>query len=132
GIMATTKTNNDIIYLPLEGVDSEHCALIVDKGLAEIDGIDSHKVELNNRRAVLTLAGNEVLLKAVKTVQDLGYGVTTVKKSFPVRGVSGGCGGARSQRSVGHEPGGVSGSVNDGARFLQGEYFPNRPGARRV
>ena len=130
--MATTKTNNDIIYLPLEGVDSEHCALIVDKGLAEIDGIDSHKVELNNRRAVLTLAGNEVLPKAVKTVQDLGYGVTTVKKSFPVLGMSCASCASSAQSIVTHEPGVITASVNYGTGNLQVEYLPNMTDALQL
>lgn len=130
--MATTKTNNDIIYLPLEGVDSEHCALIVDKGLAEIDGIDSHKVELNNRRAVLTLAGNEVLPKAVKTVQDLGYGVTTVKKSFPVLGMSCASCASSAQSILEHEPGVITASVNYGTGNLQVEYLPNMTDALQL
>ena len=130
--MATTKTNNDIIYLPLEGVDSEHCALIVDKGLAEIDGIDSHKVELNNRRAVLTLADNEVLPKAVKTVQDLGYGVTTVKKSFPVLGMSCASCASSAQSIVEHEPGVITASVNYGTGNLQVEYLPNMTDALQL
>ena len=38
------KQAKEIIYLPLEDVQSEHCALIVDKGLSQIKGIGSHKV----------------------------------------------------------------------------------------
>jgi Cu2+-exporting ATPase len=64
--MATHDKNS--IFLPLENVESEHCALIVDKGLAQVKGLENHKVELNNNRAI----------------KDLGYGVTTLKASFPV------------------------------------------------
>ena len=46
--------NDNSIYIPLEGVESEHCALIVDRGLSKVQGITSHKVELNNNRAVIT------------------------------------------------------------------------------
>ncbi|MBL8000277.1 MAG: cation transporter, partial [Candidatus Kapabacteria bacterium] len=60
--------NNEIIYLPLENVESEHCALIVDKGLAQVNGIKSHKVELNNRRAAITVKDNEVVSNAVKAI----------------------------------------------------------------
>ena len=38
--MATNK-NKEIIYLPLEDVESEHCALIVEKGLAQVKGIET-------------------------------------------------------------------------------------------
>lgn len=50
-IMDTTK---ELLELPLSGVESEHCALIVDKGLAKVPGITSHKVELNNHKAIIT------------------------------------------------------------------------------
>src|SRR3546814_8314832 len=80
--MATKHTG--IIYLPLEDVESEHCALIVEKGLAQVKGIQRHNVELNNRRAAITVDNEEVLSEAVKAVKDLGYGVTTVKGTFPV------------------------------------------------
>ncbi|MCB0710530.1 MAG: cation transporter, partial [Chitinophagaceae bacterium] len=47
--------NNDTVFIPLENVESEHCALIVDKGLSQVKGVQSHKVELNNHRAVITV-----------------------------------------------------------------------------
>jgi len=76
--------NKTPIYIPLEGVESEHCALIVDNGLKQVKEITSHKVELNNRRAVITSTNAAALPEVVKTIRDLGYGVTTVKKIFPV------------------------------------------------
>ncbi|HRO46721.1 heavy metal-associated domain-containing protein, partial [Agriterribacter sp.] len=80
-----SKDNNNSIYMPLEGVDSEHCALIVDKGLSKVKGITAHKVELNNNRAVIDADDAvDVVPKAVKAIRDLGYDVATVKKSFPV------------------------------------------------
>ncbi|KKX47547.1 hypothetical protein L950_0225975 [Sphingobacterium sp. IITKGP-BTPF85] len=77
------NNNREIIYIPLEDVESEHCALIVEKGLAEVKGLESHKVELNNRRAAITVSDNEVVGEAVKAIKDLGYGVPTVKKTTP-------------------------------------------------
>jgi len=77
--------DNELLYIPLEGVESEHCALIVDNGLKKLEGNTIHKVELNNNLAIIneTKAFNS-LPKAVKTIRDLGYGVSTVKKNFPV------------------------------------------------
>lgn len=83
--MATTVNK---IELPLSGVESEHCALIVDKGLDTVPGLRSHRVELNNRRAVLETEDEEAVTKAVDTIRDLGYGVETVRKSFPITGLS--------------------------------------------
>lgn len=75
-------TNNNEILIPLEGVDSEHCALIVDKGIAQLKGVSSHRVELNNKRAVIQITNQETVSEAVKTIRDLGYDVTTVKEIF--------------------------------------------------
>lgn len=77
-------TNNNEFRIPLEGVDSEHCALIVDNGIAKLKGIESHRVELNNKVAIIKTQNKDAVLEAVKTIRDLGYGVTTVKKLFPV------------------------------------------------
>lgn len=72
------------IYLPLEGVESEHCALIVDKALENTKGVLAHKVELNNSRAMIQVENNEAIMNAIKQIRDNGYNVTTIKKSFPV------------------------------------------------
>lgn len=53
--------NNHDVYLPLEG------------GLSKAEGITTHKVELNNNRAVINTADEiDVLPKAVKAIRDLG------------------------------------------------------------
>ena len=38
-----TETRKQI-YIPLENVESEHCALIVDKGIQSVKNITSHTV----------------------------------------------------------------------------------------
>lgn len=121
--MATT--HKEPIYLPLEGVESEHCALIVEKGLAQVDGIESHKVELNNRRAAITVSSNEVVSQAVKTVNDLGYGVSTVKNSFPVLGMTCASCASSAESIIKHEPGVVDASVNFATGNLTVAYLPN-------
>lgn len=56
----------DTYYLPLEGVHSEHCALIVDNGLGKIKQIGTHKIELNNQRAVITTDNKEAVAEAIR------------------------------------------------------------------
>ncbi|MBS4059851.1 MAG: copper-translocating P-type ATPase [Bacteroidetes bacterium] len=77
-------TNINEIRIPLEGVESEHCALIVDNGIAKLKGIESHRVELNNKQLVIQTDILETVSKAVKTIRELGYGVSTIKKTYPV------------------------------------------------
>src|SRR5690625_7053176 len=66
------------IYIPLENVDSEHCALIVDKGLKDIEEIDEISVEINNKRVKISSEDlDEAIPLAVQKIRDLGYGVPT-------------------------------------------------------
>ncbi|WP_299000188.1 heavy metal translocating P-type ATPase [uncultured Tenacibaculum sp.] len=127
-----TNNNKDIIYLPLEGVESEHCALIVEKGLAQVEGIETHKVELNNQRAAITITNEEILANAVTAIKDLGYGVTTVKKVFPVLGMTcASCAGS-AESIVSYEPGVVNASVNFASGNLTVEYLPNMTNATKL
>jgi Cu2+-exporting ATPase len=113
------------ISLPLAGVESEHCALIVDKGLDNVVGIRTHKVELNNHRAVITTDDKlETIPKAVKAIRDLGYNVDTVKKNFPVLNMScASCAGS-SQSLLENTAGVLNVSVNYANATAQVEYIP--------
>ncbi|MGN6616076.1 MAG: heavy metal translocating P-type ATPase, partial [Ilyomonas sp.] len=119
------KNEEYIIHLPLAGVESEHCALIIDKGLSKVGGIKTHKVELNNNRAVITADdGLEAVPKAVKAIRDLGYDVDTVKKNFPVLNMSCASCASSSQSILENTPGVVHVSVNYANAIAQVEYVP--------
>lgn len=115
----------DTFSLPLIDVESEHCALIVDKGLEKIKGIKSHKVEPNNRRAIIETDEPETVLTAsVAAIRDLGYGVDTIKKNYPVTGMT--C--ASCAGSVESMLKAQTGVVNAGVNFANStasiEYIP--------
>jgi P-type Cu2+ transporter len=121
--MATV--DNDTITLPLEGVDSEHCALIIDKGLSKVEGINTHTVELNNNRAIITTDdGVEVLKKSVAAIRDLGYDVSTVKKNFPVLNMTCASCAVSSESILKSQPGVVDVAVNYANATAQVEYVP--------
>lgn len=124
----------DTFSLPLVDVESEHCALIVDKALDKIPGIQSHKVELNNKRAVIqTEDPEEVLPHTVAQIRDLGYNVDTLKKTFPVTGMScASCAGSV-ESMLKSLPGVISANVNFAANTVLTEYIPGitEPGALR-
>ncbi|MBN8680432.1 MAG: copper-translocating P-type ATPase [Chitinophagales bacterium] len=114
------------IYLPLEGVESEHCALIVDRGLQQVSAVTSHKVELNNQRAIITPARQEALADAVKAIRDLGYGVTTIKKTIPVLQMSCAACAVSVESILQAQPGVVTAHVNFAASTVAVEYLPNQ------
>ncbi|KQS47177.1 copper transporter [Flavobacterium sp. Leaf359] len=127
-----TNSNKEIIYLPLEDVESEHCALIVEKGLAQVKGIETHKVELNNRRAAITVGNNQVVGEAVKAIKELGYGVTTVKHTFPVLGMTCASCASSAESIVTFQEGVVNASVNFATGNLTVEYLPNMTDASKL
>lgn len=120
-----TNNNKEVIYLPLEDVESEHCASIVEKGLAQVKGIETYKVELNNRRAAITTGDNEAIGEAVRAIKALGYSVPTVKSTLPVLGMScASCAGS-AENIVKYQEGVVDASVNFATGNLTVEYLPN-------
>lgn len=120
-----TETRKQI-YIPLENVESEHCALIVDKGIQSVKNITSHTVELNNNRAVIeTDKPEEVIPNIVKTISDLGYEVTTIKKTIPVLQMTCASCAISTESIVKFLPGVVSSQVNYAAATLTVEYIPS-------
>lgn len=117
--------NEETIYLPLEDVNSEHCALLVDKQLAKVEGVTSYKVELNNKRAIITVKDNDVVQKAIQSIEDIGYQISSIKKAFPVLGMSCASCAASAERIVKIEKGVIDASVNYGTGKLTVEYLPN-------
>jgi Cu2+-exporting ATPase len=114
----------ELIYLPLENVESEHCALIVDKGLSQVQGLESHRVELNNRRAAIIPARPAAVAEAVKAIKDLGYGVSTIKKSFPVLNMTCASCAVSAESMVKSVSGVIEASVNFATASLTVEYLP--------
>lgn len=131
--MEHTNANNNTAYIPLENVESEHCVLIVDKGLSQIPSITKHQVELNNKRALITSADLMAAVpKAVDKIRDLGYDVTTVKKSFPVLNLScASCAGS-TETILATQLGVLSATVNYANESAAVEYIPGITDAQRL
>ena len=118
------EPRDEVLELPLAGVESEHCALIVDKGLSKVSGVTSHKVELNNHKALITTSDAAAIPQAVHAIRDLGYDVETVKQTFPVTGMSCASCAASAESIVAAQPGVVGAAVNFANTSLQVEYVP--------
>jgi P-type Cu2+ transporter len=117
-------TEQNQVELPLAGVESEHCALIVDKGLAKVPGITSHRIELNNHKAIITINDVDAIPVAVNAIRDLGYDVDTVKNNFPVTGMSCASCATSTESMVKAQAGVINASVNFANSTLQVEYIP--------
>jgi P-type Cu2+ transporter len=119
-------TKNNLIKLPVTGMESEHCALIVDKTLAKDAGILSHKVELNNRQALIEIDESKTSLdKVVASIRDVGYDVPTVKKSYPVTGMTCASCAVSAESIVKSQPGVIHANANFANTSLQVEFVPD-------
>jgi Cu2+-exporting ATPase len=127
------KETSNAVYIPLEGMDSDHCALLIDKGLDKVEGIGDHKVELNNRRAVIyTTDPQEIIPRAVKQIRDLGYGVSSVKKIFPVLNMTCASCAVSAQSMLQSEPGVINVAVNYANATAMVEYLPSVTNATKL
>lgn len=111
-------------YIPLEGVESEHCALIVDNGLKQVKGILEHSVELNNNRAVISSNNSNTIQESVQKIRDLGYGVTTVQKTFPVLQMTCASCAISVESIIKSVSGVINASVNFASESVKIEYIP--------
>ncbi|MDZ4667328.1 MAG: heavy metal translocating P-type ATPase [bacterium] len=121
--MATNTISHEV-FLPLEGVESEHCALIVDKGLSKLQGLKAHKVEFNNKRAVIEAKNASDISEAVNIIRDLGYGVTTLKKTFPVLDMTCASCAVSVESMLKSQEGVVGAAVNFATATVMVEYIP--------
>ncbi|MCO6482348.1 MAG: heavy metal translocating P-type ATPase [Flavobacteriales bacterium] len=120
--MATDTTT---ILLPVENMDSEHCALIVDKAVGGVPEVQAHHVELNNRQAVL-VSGRPVdaVRNAVKAIRDNGYDVPVLKRTFPVTGMTCASCVASVESMLQATPGVLRAVVNLATNSVLVEYVP--------
>lgn len=119
------KQDNKQYELPLLGVESEHCALIVDKGLSKVQGLQSHRVDINNRKALIEApADAEIIQAAAKAVKDLGYDVAAIKQNFPVTGMTCASCAVSVESILNSLPGVTKASVNFSTGQVQVEYIP--------
>lgn len=119
-----STTNHFLVELPLSGVESEHCALIVNKGLAKINGIQSHKVEYANNKAIIETKEPESINEAVTVIRELGYDVLMEKKIFPVTGMSCASCAVSVESILRSEKGVVNAVVNFANASVMLEYIP--------
>lgn len=64
----------------IDGMMCQHCAAHVQSALQALPGVDSVKVELENKRALLTLSAPVEPDAISAAVQDAGYTVTKIEE----------------------------------------------------
>ena len=127
------STEKSTLVLPVENMDSEHCALIVDEALGTVASVGAHHVELNNRSAVIeSTTPVEAVRDVVKAIRDNGYDVPTLRRTFPVTGMT--CASCVSsvESMLLAQPGVLNAAVNLATNTVQVEYVPGVIDERRM
>ncbi len=120
-----TSNNTAEVNIGIEGMESEHCALIIDRVLEETPGVTRHKVELNNRSAQIAMdTGKTSIEKIVQKIEGAGYGVASVKKSYSVTGMTCASCAISTESIVKVIPGVLNASANFANTSLQVEFLP--------
>lgn len=106
-------TNPLVKYsIPVTGMNSQHCAVIISNALASVSGLTVEKVDYANQVAVIEAQDIQTVKKAMLTISDLGYGVTTKKVSFPVLEMSCAACAVNVDKALSGLPGVLSATVN--------------------
>jgi Cu2+-exporting ATPase len=114
------------IHIPLLGMSSEHCALLIDNELAKLPGIKSHKVEFANQVAIVEIDPEKIdLPRIILTIRGIGYDVASVRKTIPITGMSCASCASSSESTLGSLNGIVSASVNFANATALVEFFPS-------
>jgi P-type Cu2+ transporter len=116
----------DEVFIQIEGVDSEHCALIIDKEIGRLAGVVSLKMELNNKRLRLESKSQATLIEAVNVIQGLGYEVPVLEGSFPVLNMSCASCAVSIESTLNAVPGVLSANVNFANAVLSVKYLPGQ------
>jgi P-type Cu2+ transporter len=105
----------------------------VDRELDKSEGITSHKVELNNHRAVIQSSDPQPTIgRAVKAIREIGYDVPTIKKTYPVLNMSCASCASSSQSILESQPGVINVAVNYANGQAQIEFVPGITGPEKL
>jgi Cu2+-exporting ATPase len=112
------------IRLSIPGLDSEHCALIIQSALNPMPGIADVRVEVNNKQVSFILKDGS-LAQVLETLRQSGYEALTVKISQPVLNMSCASCAVSAETITQDLPGMVHATVNYATGLLSAEYLPD-------
>jgi Cu2+-exporting ATPase len=122
--MSNLATTTSFI-LPILGMDSDHCAVLIENALKDLSGIPSVKTEFNNRRVLLQAETTDSVHQAIQIIQKLGYEVTLLKRSIPVLEMTCAACAVSVESILKTLPGIIDASVNFASARVSVEYLPN-------
>ncbi len=119
------------IDLPITGMSCASCASRIQNALAQIKGVDNAAVNFAAERATIYYNPSEASVSEfIKTIKDLGYGVSVSKITIPIKGMTCASCVKRVQDALSSLNGVISASVNFASEQASVEYIPAIAGIR--
>ena len=112
------------INIPISGMTCATCAINLEKGLAEIPGVNKAAVNFASEKASVEYDPSKVDLTGISdTISELGYGIVTKKSIFPVGGMTCAACVAHVEEALSGVPGVISVNVNLASEKATVEYI---------
>lgn len=113
-------------HIPILGMESEHCAIILEKKLTTILPLEAYQIEYNNARLTIKKEQlGEILPEIISLIEDLGYSIPIIKQNIPVLNLSCASCAISAESMVKSLSGVIRASVNYASATLSVEYLPN-------
>jgi Cu+-exporting ATPase len=115
------------VVLPIRGMSCASCAINIQKGLSQAEGVVDANVNFATEKATVTFDPNQATVSdLVKTVKDLGYEAGVERITVPIRGMSCASCVEKVQTALSAVPGVIRASVNFATEKATVEYIPGQ------
>jgi len=126
-VPGANKGSGRRVILPITGMSCASCAVNIEKGLSQVEGVVDASVNFATERATVTFDPDHVTLgDLTKTVKDLGYEAAVERITVPIRGMSCASCVEKVQTALKNVPGVVKASVNFATEKATVEYLPGQ------
>jgi len=124
-VQGARKGSGQRVILPIRGMSCASCAVNIEKGLSQVQGVVDANVNFATEKATVTFDPDHVTLgDLTKTVKDLGYEAAVERITVPIRGMSCASCVEKVQTALKNVRGVVQASVNFATEKAQVEYIP--------
>ncbi len=119
------------IDMPVTGMSCASCASRIQDAIAKLKGVESASVNFAAEKATVFYDPSEADVKElIKSVKDLGYGVSFSKVTIPIHGMTCASCVEKVQKALSSLNGVFSASVNLATEKASVEYIPDQVGMR--
>ena len=126
-VQGARKGSGQRVILPIRGMSCASCAVNIEKGLSQVQGVVDASVNFATEKAIVTFDPDHATLgDLTKTVKDLGYEAAVERITVPVRGMSCASCVEKVQTALKNVPGVVKASVNFATEKATVEYIPGQ------